>query len=122
MHVVTNWSGAAISRTIAACQAMNSVVCRAWKRLQARFVVDLDADHSGVVRVPSDDGADDPIGVEPEGRVREVHLLARSPRDALPGAPFARYLGVLPRQPWRHRVGGSAQDDVDASVMGAVDH
>ena len=35
-HVVTNFSVPAISRTIPACQAMNSVVSRAWNRRQAR--------------------------------------------------------------------------------------
>ena len=36
MHVVMNWSGRAIPRTIAACAAMNSLVSSAWKRRHAR--------------------------------------------------------------------------------------
>src|SRR6185437_12094894 len=74
------------------------------QEFEPRFVVHLEADDRGMRGVPGQDLADDPLGVEPEGRVREVDLLARAPADALPGGPLTGYLRVLPRQPRRHRV------------------
>jgi hypothetical protein len=86
----------------------------------ARLVVDLEADDRGVIGVPAHDLPDDPLGVEPEGRMGEVDLLPRAPGDPLPGLALTRDLGILPGQPRRYGVGGRAQQDRDPAFVRAV--
>jgi hypothetical protein len=91
------------------------------EEVQARLVVDLPADDRRVVGVPGDDLADDPFGVEAERGVREVHLLAGTPAEALPGGVLAGDLRVLAGQPRRHGVRRRADDDGDAALVGPVE-
>lgn len=91
------------------------------EEMQARLVVDLPADDRRVVGVPGDHLADDPLGVEAEGWVGEVHLLAGAPAEALSGGVLPGDLRVLTGQPRRHRVRRCADDDGDAALVGAVE-
>jgi hypothetical protein len=92
------------------------------EELHAGLVIDLEADHRGVVGVAGDDRADDPLGVEEERRVRVVDLLARAPGHGFAGAALGGDLGVRGLQPRRDRVGRRAEDDGDASLVRPVEH
>ncbi len=92
------------------------------EEVETRLVVDLVADDGGVVGVAGDDGADHALGVEPEGGVGVVDLLACTPRDAFAGPVLGRDLRVGLLQPRRHGVGRCAEDDRDAALVRAVEH
>lgn len=69
------------------------------EQLEPGFVVHLDPDHGRVARVPAQDGADHPFGVEQERGMGVVDLLAGTPRHPDAGVPLGGDLGVAPRQP-----------------------
>ena len=89
--------------------------------LEARLVVDLEADHGRVVGVARQDLADDPLGVELERGVGVVDLLPSAPVDALAGAVLAGDLGVEAHEPRRDGVRRGAEDDGDAALVRAVE-
>ena len=81
-----------------------------------RLVVDLPADDARVLRVALGDLPDDPLGVLPVDRVRDVHVLARAVELARRAHLAERHdhdLGVLRVEPGRDRVGGRAHHDLD---------
>ena len=90
--------------------------------LVARLVVHLVPDDGGVLGVPGDDGADDPLGMEQERRVAVVDLLTRAPAHRRPVPADDVDLRVQPRQPHRHRVGRRTEDHLDAPLVRAVQH
>ena len=92
------------------------------EQLHSRLVVDLVADDRRVVDIAADDLAHEPVGVEAEGRVGVVRVLAVPVGDPLPRPTFGTHLRVLAYQPRRHRVGRRAEDDVDAAPVRAVEH
>ena len=76
----------------------NSVVV---EELHARLVVHLEADHRGMVGVPGNDLAYDPLGVEPERRMGVVDLLPTAPRHWLPARRLTGDFGYSAGQPRR---------------------
>src|SRR4051794_36752356 len=92
------------------------------KEMQAGFVVDLEADDCGMLRIATKDLADHPFGMEEEGWMREVDFLPSSPRDPFARRSFAGDLRMQPRQPRRHGIRGRAKDDGDAPPSGTVEN
>ena len=92
------------------------------KEMQAGFVVDLEADDGGMARIATKDLADHPVGMEEEGRVREIDFLPSPPGDPFARGSFAGDLRIQPGQPRRHGIRGRAKDDGDAPPRGSVEN
>jgi hypothetical protein len=92
------------------------------QEFRAGFVVDLEAEYGRVSGVPGGDLPDHPFGVEPEGGVGEVDLLAGAPADAFTRTSFARDLRVEAGEPRRYGVRRGAEDDADTTGVGTVEH